>query len=76
MLIYLNGYLNTNSAPDENYARELQELFTQGKGPLVAFTEDDVRAAAKVLTGWRINNTNFTIFFDGNRHDSTNKQFL
>jgi uncharacterized protein (DUF1800 family) len=75
MLIYLNGYLNTNSAPDENYSRELQELFTQGKGPLAAFTEDDVRAAAKVLTGWRINNTNFSIFFDPNRHDITNKQF-
>jgi uncharacterized protein (DUF1800 family) len=33
MLRYLNGYLNTASAPDENYGRELQELFTVGKGP-------------------------------------------
>ncbi len=35
MLLYLNGYLNTATAPDENYARELQELFTIGKGPTV-----------------------------------------
>ncbi|MDP4261169.1 MAG: DUF1800 domain-containing protein [Bacteroidota bacterium] len=75
MLIYLNGYLNTASAPDENYARELQELFTLGKGPTVAYTEDDVRTAAKVLTGWRINNTTFTVYFDPTKHDTTNKQF-
>src|SRR5258706_10966014 len=59
MLIYLNGYLNTASAPDENYGRELQELFTVGKGTTVAYTEDDVKKAAKVLTGWRINNSTF-----------------
>lgn len=75
MLRYLNGYLNTNSAPDENYARELQELFTLGKGPAVTYTEDDVKIAAKVLTGWRINNTNFTVYFDSAKHDTTTKQF-
>lgn len=75
MLRYLNGYLNTNTAPDENYARELQELFTLGKGPTVVYTENDVRTAAKVLTGWRINGTTFAVFFDASRHDTTNKQF-
>ncbi len=75
MLIYLNGYLNTASAPDENYGRELQELFTVGKGTTVAYTEDDVKKAAKVLTGWRINNSTFAVYFDSTRHDSTNKQF-
>ena len=55
MLIYLNGYLNSASAPDENYARELLELFTLGKGPTVDYTEEDVSRAARVLTGWRIN---------------------
>ena len=59
MLIYLNGYLNSASAPDENYARELMELFTLGKGPTVAYTEDDVRTAARILTGWRINPTTY-----------------
>ncbi len=75
MLRYLNGYLNTNTAPDENYARELQELFTLGKGSSVVYTEADVRTAAKVLTGWRINGTTFAVFFDASKHDTTNKQF-
>ena len=75
MLRYLNGYLNTNTAPDENYARELQELFTIGKDVTPHYTEDDVKKAARVLTGWRINGTNFTVFFDPSRHDSTSKQF-
>jgi uncharacterized protein (DUF1800 family) len=52
MLLYLNGYLNKKSAPDENYARELQELFTLGKGVNAQYTEADVKAAARVLTGW------------------------
>jgi uncharacterized protein (DUF1800 family) len=75
MLRYLNGYLNTATAPDENYGRELQELFTLGKGPTVLYTEDDVRKAAKVLTGWRINGTTFAVYFDSTRHDTTSKQF-
>lgn len=78
MLRYLNGYLNTASAPDENYARELQELFTVGKDPVNnqnPFAENDVIEAARVLTGWRINNNTFTSFFDPNRHDTRNKQF-
>ena len=52
MLIYLNGYLNSAFAPDENYARELMELFTLGETS--GYTEDDVQAAARVLTGWSI----------------------
>jgi uncharacterized protein (DUF1800 family) len=75
MLRYLNGYLNTNTAPDENYAREFQELFTLGKGPSVAYTEDDVKKAAKIFTGWRINGTTFTVFWDASKHDTTSKQF-
>ena len=74
MLRYLNGYLNTNTAPDENYGRELQELFTLGKHADVKYTEADVKAAAKVLTGWRINSA-FNVYFDATKHDSTNKQF-
>jgi len=74
MLRYLNGYVNTANAPDENYARELQELFTLGKGSLVHYTEEDVRTAARVLTGWRIN-SNFQSYFDPARHDSKLKVF-
>jgi uncharacterized protein (DUF1800 family) len=75
MLRYLNGYLNTNTAPDENYGRELQELFTIGKENTPNYTEDDVKQAARVLTGWRIDNVANTYFFQANRHDSGNKQF-
>ncbi len=58
MLRYLNGVQNSKQRPNENYARELLELFTIGKGPQVAegdytfYTEHDVAEAAKVLTGW------------------------
>lgn len=77
MLYYLNGYLNTNTSPDENYARELQELFTIGKENTPNYIEDDVKAAAKVLTGWRINTTTTipTAYFDSTKHHTSNKQF-
>ncbi len=58
MMFYLNNQANTATAPDENFARELMELFTLGKDPLSQYTQDDVIAAAKVLTGWRVQNLN------------------
>ena len=75
MLVYLNGYLNSKGAADENYARELQELFTVGKGPDSHYTEDDVRATARVLTGFRVDRTNIVSLFDTTQHDITNKEF-
>ncbi|MFN8290326.1 MAG: DUF1800 domain-containing protein [Chitinophagaceae bacterium] len=75
MLRYLNGYLNQASAPDENYARELMELFTVGKGPDSHYTESDVKEAAKVLTGWQINGNTWTAVFNSNRHSTVNKNF-
>lgn len=75
MLRYLNGYLNQAAAPDENYARELMELYTLGKGPGSGFTESDVKEAAKVLTGWQINATTWTAVFNANRHSTVNKTF-
>ncbi len=57
MLKYLNGEKNTKAAPDENFARELQELFTLGKGPDSNYTEDDVKVAARILTGWTVQYT-------------------
>src|SRR5438552_2408737 len=50
MLRYLDLATSTGRAPNENYARELMELFTMGVG---TFTEDDVRNGAKALAGWR-----------------------
>lgn len=81
MLRYLSGNQSTATAPNENYGRELLELFTVGKGPLIGpgnytnYTEADVQAAAKVLTGWRDDAVNITGFFTTNRHNTTVKQF-
>ena len=81
MLIYLNGDSNKAAAPNENFARELFELFTIGKGPLVAdgnytnYTETDIREAAKVLTGWKISRSKSTVSFDTASHDKTVKTF-
>lgn len=81
MLIYLNGESNRASAPNENYGRELFELFTIGKGPLAGegnytnYTEADIREAAKVLTGWTVNRNAGTASFDTSRHDKTTKVF-
>ncbi len=75
MLRYLNGYLNTATAPDENYARELQELFTVGKGPDSKYTEADVKEAAKVLTGWQVNLNTYQSFFNSARHSTVTKTF-
>lgn len=86
MLRYLNGNQNTATAPNENYSRELLELFTVGKGALAGpgdyttFTEDDVIAIAKVLTGWRDTGYFDTMGnpvgseFRANRHDTSTKQ--
>ncbi len=75
MLVYLNGNKNTAGAPNENYGRELQELFTMGKGPKSLYTESDVQAAAKVLTGFSYNTTTFKYTFSASKHDNSNKQF-
>ncbi|MDB5104143.1 MAG: hypothetical protein JWP91_1832 [Fibrobacteres bacterium] len=81
MLQYLNGDSNTNTSPNENYGRELQELFTVGKGPEVSagnytnYTEEDVKAAARVLTGWRDVRDTPTAEFQDKRHDVKDKVF-
>jgi uncharacterized protein (DUF1800 family) len=87
MLRFLNGNQNTRNAPNENYARELLELFTLGKGPAVGpgdyttFTEQDVLQIARVLTGWRDRGFNSVVagtpvesFFLNSAHDTGTKQ--
>lgn len=60
MLLFLNGNSNNVYSPNENYARELLELYTIGKGPQVGpgdytnYTEQDVLEGAKILTGWTV----------------------
>lgn len=75
MCHYLNGYLNTKNSPDENYARELQELFGVGKGPDSKYTESDVKEAARVLTGLSINWQAQQFAFYESLHDTGDKQF-
>jgi len=52
MLWYLNLQFSKVENPDENFAREIQELFTVGKGPNANYTESDVKAFAKIFVGW------------------------
>jgi hypothetical protein len=76
MLQWLNGNENRKGAPNENYAREMMELFSLG-AESGAYTEDDIREAARALTGWRndwsaeLGAHNFR--FDSKRHDAGSK---
>jgi uncharacterized protein (DUF1800 family) len=71
MLYYLDGVANQAGRPNENYARELMELFTMGVGN---YTEEDVGEAARALTGWTVEGRQ--PLFVGQRFDSGVKQFL
>jgi uncharacterized protein (DUF1800 family) len=71
MLIWLDGANNHRNAPNENYGRELLELYTLGIGN---YDEDDVLAAARAFTGWNLRNNEF--FFDENQHDAGEKTFM
>ena len=81
MLEYLDGVHNKVGSPNENYARELFELFTIGKGDLIEvgnytnYTEHDIREAAKVLTGWRTNSNTDSPYYSSYRHDKSTKTF-
>lgn len=71
MLRYLNGNENFKAHPNENYGRELMELFTCGIGN---YTEDDVKAAAKAFSGWNLRAGEFR--FNPRQHDDSAKTFL
>jgi uncharacterized protein (DUF1800 family) len=78
MMLYLNNQANSVTSPDENFAREVMELFTLGKDPLSQYTEADIIQAAKLLTGWRIQNLNTvnpSTAFVAASHDNSTKQF-
>lgn len=73
MLIYLNGAQNVAAHPNENYARELMELFTLG---VDNYTEADVRESARAWTGWRVNRRADEVTYDESLHDAGQKTFL
>ncbi|NND62460.1 MAG: DUF1800 domain-containing protein [Flavobacteriaceae bacterium] len=72
MLLYLNGFQNTNYNPNENYSRELFELFTLGEGN--NYTQDDILATSKALTGYNHwNEFGGDIYFDSSTFDDSDK---
>jgi uncharacterized protein (DUF1800 family) len=73
MLIWLDGQKNTAKAANENLGRELMELFTLGVGH---YSEEDVRAAAKALTGWKVNRETGAVTFNAKQHDNSAKTVL
>jgi uncharacterized protein (DUF1800 family) len=87
MLIWLDGRTNTKAAPQENFAREIMELFTMGVGH---YTEPDVYAGARVFTGWNVQRLRadqtppgttiadafyYTFFYDASAHETSAKTF-
>ena len=73
MLVYLDGGTSTGASPNENYGRELLELFALGVG---RYTEADVRAAATALTGWTVRRLAAESEFRQGQHDSTPQTLL
>ena len=71
MVVWLDGESNTKEHPNENFARELMELFTCGIGH---YTETDVQEAARAFTGWHREGAEFV--FKADDHDAGRKQFL
>ena len=71
MMVWLDTNLSTKGKPNENYARELMELFSLGIGH---YTEQDIREAARAFTGWEIRDGQF--FFNRSQHDFGDKTVL
>jgi uncharacterized protein (DUF1800 family) len=81
MIVWLDGRTNLKAKPQENFGREIMELFTMGLGN---YTEQDVYAAARVFTGWNIEivgdradqvNSYYRFFYQANQHDTNAKEF-
>jgi len=70
MLIYLDSATNRRGAPNENFAREVMELFTLGEGQ---YREDDVKEAARAFTGWSIDLDSADYMFRRLQHDGGDK---
>ena len=79
MLIYLNGNANEKSAPNENYSRELLELFTMSPQDRLGnpnYTQEDIEEIARALTGWVVDFANYSSIFIGSRFDTGEKTFF
>ena len=74
MLHYLDGAGSSGEAPNENLSREFMELFMLGRN--AGYTEDDVRAGARILSGWFVDWETGDVGFDAEQHYSRPVQFL
>lgn len=85
MLVWLDGISNVLGNPNENFARELQELFTMGVKDVISgeanYTERDVREVARAFTGWKFKQKaklklrfQLRFFVDPDQHDNTSKE--
>lgn len=80
MLVWLDGRTNTKAMPQENFGREVMELFTMGVGN---YTEPDVYAAARVFTGWNLQrpgsaadgSQHYEFVYNANQHETSAKTF-
>jgi uncharacterized protein (DUF1800 family) len=80
MLVWLDGRTNVKAKPQENFGRELMELFTMGVG---VYTEPDVYAAARVFTGWNLTRAGgrddpagyYAFVYNAGQHDTSAKEF-
>src|SRR5579871_3701683 len=80
MLVWLDGRTNTKAMPQENFGREVMELFTMGVGN---YTEPDVYAAARVFTGWNLQHPgsaadgsqHYEFIYNANQHETSAKTF-
>src|SRR5664279_2865672 len=71
MLTFLDAGVNVKGAPNENFAREIMEMFTMGVGH---YTEKDIREAARAFTGWNYTDVKFVVNRD--QHDDGEKTIL
>ena len=79
MLVYLDGRLSTLDSPNENYARELLELFTMGqfdKDGRPNYTQDDIVEMSRALTGYVVDYANFTSIYALSRADTSEKTIM
>ncbi len=75
MVIFLDAFSNTAGSPNENWARELLELFTMGEGN--GYSEADVKEAARAFTGWTLSPRNYRFYYNVFAHDHVYpKRFL
>jgi uncharacterized protein (DUF1800 family) len=73
MLQFLNNQQNQKNHPNENFARELMELFTLGRGN---YTEQDIKESARSFTGWAYSGKTGAYTFNPRQHDDGQKTFL